>query len=45
VAIISGKHLTENLGSQGVSGIAIMWAGLALLILFAAAIYSRLLRH
>jgi len=45
VAIISGKHVTENVGSQGVSGILVMWAGLAFLILLTAGIYSRLLRR
>jgi len=45
VAIISGKHVTENVGSQGVSGIFVMWAGLAFLILLTAGIYSRLLRR
>jgi len=45
VAIISGKHVTENLGSQSISGIALMWAGLAFLSLLAAVIYHRLLRN
>jgi len=45
VAIISGKHVTENVGSQGVSGILVMWAGLAFLILLAAGMYGRLLRR
>jgi len=45
VAIISGKHVTENVGSQGVSGILVMWAGLAFLILLTAGIYGRLLRR
>jgi lipopolysaccharide export LptBFGC system permease protein LptF len=45
VAIISGKHITENVGSRAVSGIMIMWAGLAFLVLLAAFLYGRLLRH
>ena len=45
VAIISGKHITENVGSQAVSGILIMWAGLALLVLLAALLYGVLRRH
>jgi lipopolysaccharide export LptBFGC system permease protein LptF len=45
VGIISGKHITQNLGSQAVSGILIMWAGLAFLILLTACIYAWLLRH
>jgi hypothetical protein len=44
VAIISGKHVTENMTAQGVSGIVVMWAGLAALIVLAAAIYARLSR-
>ena len=44
VAIISGKHVTENMTAQGVSGIIVMWAGLAALIVLAAAIYARLSR-
>ena len=45
VCIMSGKHITENLGSQNVSGIALMWAGLAFLSLLAVVIYCRLLKH
>ncbi len=44
VAIISGKHVTENMTSQGVSGIAVMWAGLACLTMLAAWLYARLAR-
>ena len=44
VAIISGKHVTENMTSQGVSGIMVMWAGLACLTVLAAWIYARLSR-
>ncbi|MBN2128559.1 MAG: LptF/LptG family permease [Sedimentisphaerales bacterium] len=45
VTIISGKHVTENVGAQAVSGILVMWAGLAFLIVLAAFIYGKLLRH
>ena len=45
VAIISGKHVTENVGSQAVSGILVMWTGLAFLLALTALIYGRLLRH
>jgi len=44
VTIISGKRLTGNLGSEGLSGTAIMWAGLAALTVLAAFIYRRLAR-
>jgi lipopolysaccharide export LptBFGC system permease protein LptF len=45
VCIISGKHVTENLGSQDILGIALMWAGFAFLSLLAVVIYCRLLKH
>jgi lipopolysaccharide export LptBFGC system permease protein LptF len=45
VCIMSGKQVTENISSKNVSGIVLMWAGLALLTLIAAGIYHRLLRH
>jgi len=45
VCIMSGKHLTENLGAQNISGIALMWGGLAFLSLLAVVIYYRLLKH
>jgi lipopolysaccharide export LptBFGC system permease protein LptF len=45
VCIMSGKQLTENLETKTVSGVAIMWAGLGILCLFAVAIYHRLLRN
>jgi len=44
VCIMSGKHITENLGSQNVSGIALMWAGLVCLSLLAVVIYGWLLK-
>jgi len=45
VCIMSGKQLTENLGAQNVSGIALMWAGLTFLSLLAVVIYGWLLKH
>ena len=45
VCIMSGKHITENLGAQNISGITLMWAGLAFLSLLAVVIYGRLLKH
>jgi len=45
VCIMSGKHITENLGAQNISGITLMWAGLAFLSLLAVVIYCRLLKH
>ena len=45
VCIMSGKNVTENLGSQNVSGIVLMWGGLAFLSLLAVVIYCRLLKH
>jgi len=45
VAIISGKHVTENMTSQGVSGIMVMWAGLACLTVLTALVYAKLSRN
>jgi hypothetical protein len=45
VCIISGKHITENLGSAGVSGIVLMWVGVLFLCVLAAVIYRRLLKN
>ncbi len=45
VCIMSGKHITENLGSQSISGIALMWTGLAFLSLLAVVIFCRLLKN
>jgi len=44
VTIISGKNITTNLGVQNSSGVLIMWAGLAFLLLLSALIYGRLRR-
>ncbi|MHC4556996.1 MAG: LptF/LptG family permease [Planctomycetota bacterium] len=45
VCIMSGKQVTENLSSQTVSGVAIMWVGLGFLSLLTVVIYSRLLKN
>jgi len=45
VCIMSGKHITENLSSQNVSGIVLMWGGLAFLSLLAVVIYGWLLKN
>ncbi len=45
VCIVSGRQLTENPDAQTVSGIALMWGGLAGLCLLVAVIYGWLLRH
>lgn len=45
VAIISGKQVTENFGAQAVSGVLLMWSGLAFLIVLTTIVYARLLRH
>jgi len=44
VAIISGKNLTVNLGVQSLTGLIIMWSGLAFLLLLAAVVYRKLSR-
>lgn len=44
VSIVSGKHLTQNQGTENTLGILIMWGGLAFLILLAAVIYRKLQR-
>lgn len=45
VCIMSGKQLTENLGAQTISGVAIMWAGLLFLCLLTVGIYHHLLKN
>jgi hypothetical protein len=44
VAIMSGKNITKNAGAEGPSGAAIMWGGLAFLVLLTAFIYRKLSR-
>jgi len=45
VAILTGKNITKNLGSQLVSGTALMWAGFVILILLALGLYRRLSKN
>ncbi len=45
VCIMSGKQLTENLGAQTISGVAIMWAGLVFLSLLAVGIFYLLQKN
>jgi len=45
VCIMSGKNITENLGTQSSAGLILMWAGLTALIVLVLAIYRVLLRH
>ncbi|MHC4727208.1 MAG: LptF/LptG family permease [Planctomycetota bacterium] len=45
VCLMSGKQITENLVSQNVSGVALMWGGLAFLFLLAMVIYGWLLKN
>ena len=45
VCLMSGKQITENLGSQNVSGVSLMWGGLAFLSLLVILIYGWLLKN
>jgi lipopolysaccharide export LptBFGC system permease protein LptF len=45
VCIMSGKQLAENLGAQSVSGITIMWTGLAALVLLSMTLYYYLVKN
>jgi hypothetical protein len=45
VCIMMGRNIAKNPGAQTVSGTMLMWSGLVLLSLLAAAIYHRLLRN
>jgi lipopolysaccharide export system permease protein len=45
VCIMSGKQLTENLSTKTISGVAVMWAGLGFLCLFALGLYHHLLKN
>ncbi len=44
VAIISGKNIAQSVGVEELSGILIMWGGLAGLTMLAALIYAKLMR-
>jgi lipopolysaccharide export LptBFGC system permease protein LptF len=45
VCIMSGKNLIKSHGSESITGIALMWAGLAFLALLVLVIYRHLLKH
>ena len=45
VCIMSGKQMTENLSSQNISGVTLMWGGLTALTLLAVVIYGWLAKN
>jgi lipopolysaccharide export LptBFGC system permease protein LptF len=45
VCIISGENLIKSHGSETATGIAVIWAGLAFLLLLVLVIYRHLLKH
>ena len=45
VCIMSGKNLIKSHGSEAITGVALMWAGLVFLLLLVFVIYQRLLKH
>ena len=45
ICIMSGKQLTENLSAQAISGITLMWIGLAFLSLLTVVIYHQFLKN
>jgi lipopolysaccharide export LptBFGC system permease protein LptF len=45
VCIISGENLIKSHGSETTTGIAVIWAGLAFLLLLVLVIYRHLLKH
>ena len=45
VCIMSGKNLIKSHGSQSITGVALMWAGLAFLFFLVVVIYHRLLKN
>jgi len=45
VCVISGKQVTENLGSQAISGTLLTWAGLVVLAALAIVMYRKLLKN
>jgi lipopolysaccharide export LptBFGC system permease protein LptF len=44
VCIMSGRNLINSRGSESITGVALMWAGLAFLLLLIVLIYRRLLK-
>ena len=45
VCIMSGKNLIKSHGSESITGIALMWAGVAFLLFLVVVIYRRLLKN
>ncbi|OHB85619.1 MAG: hypothetical protein A2Z38_12085 [Planctomycetes bacterium RBG_19FT_COMBO_48_8] len=45
VCIMSGKNLIKNPGSESITGVAVMWAGLVFLLILVVVIYHRLLKN
>ena len=45
VCMMSGKNLIKSHGSESITGIAVMWAGLAFLLLLVLVIYRHLLKN
>jgi len=45
VCIMSGKNLIKSPGSESITGVAVMWAGLVFLLLLVVVIYRRLLKN
>ena len=45
VCIIGGRNIIENIGSQSNAGVNLIWAGPAILLILAAAIYRFLLKQ
>ncbi|UCG57830.1 MAG: LptF/LptG family permease [Phycisphaerales bacterium] len=45
VCLMSGYEMTRNVSAKAVSGVAVMWAGFALLSVLVVVIYHRLLRR
>jgi lipopolysaccharide export LptBFGC system permease protein LptF len=45
VCIISGKRLTENLGSRAISGVILMWSGFVVLSVLTVVLYRRLMKN
>ncbi len=45
VCIMSGKQITENIGSVLISGVALMWAGFGFMVVLTGALYHLLLKN
>lgn len=45
VCILMGKNVAKNVGSQAISGIALMWAGFVILSLLTLVLYYRLMKN